>query len=216
MSNFESPEHCYDFHSVVKCFSPLNCCLMLDSDIKVLTFQTVRMNSGQQKRSPQQHRKHSASTLWEAGRLPNNTIFSCSSWNPRVFSAGLPITPAWSHGVSLGWGSTDNLLLPILWRMGFLGAAVSCVCSEPSTHCDSRVCSKCILAQVKCQATTWELLIKELFKWKIKYKYLPKLLYWGDWYTWATARSCNNTTFLWSLTNFFQGVAHWNWLKRVI
>lgn len=79
MSNFESPEHCYDFHSVVKCFSPLNCCLMLDSDIKVLTFQTVRMNSGQQKRSPQQHRKHSASTLWEAGRLPNNTIFSCSS-----------------------------------------------------------------------------------------------------------------------------------------
>lgn len=56
MSHFEPPEHCYDFHSVVKCFSPLNCWLVLDSDIKALTFKIGRMNSGDQNRSPQQHR----------------------------------------------------------------------------------------------------------------------------------------------------------------
>lgn len=56
MSHFEPPEHCYDFHSVVKCFSPLNRWLVLDSGIKALTFEIGRMNSGEQKRSPQPHK----------------------------------------------------------------------------------------------------------------------------------------------------------------
>lgn len=56
MSHFEPPEHCYEFHSVVKCFSPLNCWLVLDSDIKALTFEIGRMNSGEQKRSPEWHK----------------------------------------------------------------------------------------------------------------------------------------------------------------
>lgn len=56
MSHFEPSEHRYDFHSVVKCFSPLNCWLVLDSDIKAPTFEIGRRNSGDQKRSPQQHK----------------------------------------------------------------------------------------------------------------------------------------------------------------
>lgn len=49
MSHFEPPEHCSDFHSVVKCFSPLNCWLVLASDIKELTFEIGRVNSGAEK-----------------------------------------------------------------------------------------------------------------------------------------------------------------------
>ena len=56
MSHSEPPEHCYDFHSVVKCFSPLNCWLVLDAGIKALTFEIRRVNSGEQKRSPQRHK----------------------------------------------------------------------------------------------------------------------------------------------------------------
>lgn len=91
MSHFGSPEHCYDFHSAVKCFSPLNHWLVLDSDIKVLTSETVRMNPGQQKRSLSSTGAHSASALWEAGGLLNNTISSCHPKNPGVFGEGLPI-----------------------------------------------------------------------------------------------------------------------------
>lgn len=166
MSNFESsPEHCYDFHSVVKCFSPLNCCLMLDSDIKVLTFETVRMNSGQQKMSPQQHR---STQLPSCGRLEGSRTTQSSA----------------AHHEILGCSVKDCLCLPKVMVSAWDGAPLTISCSpsfggwdfwvlpcpvsalSPAPTATAGVCSKFILGQVKCQATTWELLIKELFKWK--------------------------------------------------
>lgn len=84
VSHFESPEHCYGFHSVVKCFSPLNCWLVLDSDIKVRTFRAVRMNPGQQKRSPQQHRSSlSFSPLGGWGEQHNPQLPIPKSWGAQ-------------------------------------------------------------------------------------------------------------------------------------
>lgn len=140
MSNFESPEHGYDFHSAVKCFSPLNWWLVLDSDIEALTLEAVRMSSGQQKRSPQQHRSSlSFSPVggWKASEQHNPQLPIPKSWAVQWRIAHRARLQSWCW---LGCDPTAHLLLCILWsgRVGFLGAATPCVCSEPSPHCHSR------------------------------------------------------------------------------
>lgn len=134
MSHFESPEHCYDFHSVVKCFSPLNW-LVLESDIKVLTLETVRMNSGQQKRSPQQHRSSLGFTPvggWRAPEQHNLQLPIPKSWGLQwriahhacLKSQGWDVAPLTiSCPPSFGVGGWDFWMLPS---------------PEPSTHFHSR------------------------------------------------------------------------------
>lgn len=121
MSHFESPEHCYDFHSVVKCFSPLNHWLVLDSDIKVLTIETVRMNPGQQKRSPQQHRSSLSFSPVGGWRAPEQHNLQLPI--PKILRYWVKDYPSWSWCRDV---APPTILLCILWsgRMGFLGAAI--------------------------------------------------------------------------------------------
>lgn len=130
MSHFESPECCYDFHSFVKCFSPLNCCLALGSYMKALTLEIVRMNTEEQGRPSQWHKillKVFHEGDWKASEQcgspsPNPAcLFGCLSQNPEVVSEIFPIMSVWSHKVILGCvspGPTGNLLLSTLWHPG--------------------------------------------------------------------------------------------------
>lgn len=162
MSHFESPEHCYDFPSVVKCFSPLNCWLVLDSDIKVLTLEMVRMNLGQQKRSPQQHRSSLSFTPvggWRAPGQHNLELPIPKSWGSQWRIAHRDCLKSQCQvGMWLHWQSPAPHPLEWGWISG------CCHPLSPAPTATAAVCSKFILAQVKCQATTCELLIKELFK----------------------------------------------------
>lgn len=140
MSHFESPEHCYDFHSVVKCFSPLNCWLVLDSGNKVLTFDTVRMSSGQQERSPQQHRSSLSFCPvggWKAPEQHNLQLPIPKSWLVQwgIAHCACPKSRC-QVGMWLHWQSPA--LHPSEWEAGISGCCHPCVCSEPSTHCHSR------------------------------------------------------------------------------
>lgn len=100
MSHFEPPECCYDFNSVVKCFSPLYCCLVLGSDMKALTLEIVRMNPGEQKRPPQWHKillkvfhvgGRKASEQRGSPSLNPACLFGCPSQNAEAVSEIFPI-----------------------------------------------------------------------------------------------------------------------------
>lgn len=135
MSHFESPEHCYDFPSVVKCFSPLNCWLVLDSDIKVLTLEMVRMNLGQQKRSPQQHRSSLSFTPvggWRAPGQHNLELPIPKSWGSqwRIVNRDC-LKSQCQVGMWLHWQSPAPHPLEWGWDFWLLPSP------EPSTHCHS-------------------------------------------------------------------------------
>ena len=172
MSHSEPPEHCYDFHSVVKCFSPLNCWLVLDAGIKALTFEIRRVNSGEQKRSPQRHK-----FLLNVCRLGGRKA-------SKQHGLWLPSSKSWSVQWSIPHSCLPEVIMSF-WEVlhvappitscspasgvggcgiRVLGAAVPCVCTEPRSAAPAArgggVSSKFTYAKAKSQATTCGFLIK--------------------------------------------------------